>query len=216
MVVIMSLAEKKKVCSKKCQSRLQSIYSSSPNNHLKKGTKMIKELDNVVYFQFNKSDEVGIIDKEDWDKIKRYSWRVLNNHQSRGYIGNLYGSATLWDITPKKVVLLHRFILGIHLENGNISENQVDHINGNGLDNRKSNLRMVTPSQNNCNKYKGSKGKYPNVRWNNTTGKFIAEIKIESNRVNLGKNFDTPDEALEAYNKARQEFLLTGTLSILK
>jgi len=216
MVLIMSKANTRKVCSKECRSKLQSIYSSSPDHPLKKGVKMIKEVDNAVYFQFNRSDKVGIIDKEDWEKIKKYSWRVLNNHQSRGYIGNLYGSGTLWDIIPKKkVVLLHRFILGIHLENGAISKKQVDHINGNGLDNRKSNLRLVTQAQNNCNQYKGAHGKYPNIRWNNTTGKFIAEIKIETQRVNLGKDFNTPDEAMEAYNKAREEFVLTGTLSIL-
>jgi hypothetical protein len=216
MILITSLLDTKKTCSRECRSKLQSIYASRSDCPLKKGTKMVKIDGKDVYFKFNnRDDKVGIVDLEDWDKIKKYAWRILNNHQSRGYEGNLYGTTVLWDTKPKKVVLLHRFILGIHLEDGKTSKRQVDHINGNGLDNRKDNLRVITQSQNNHNKHRGQKGKYQNIRWNSSTGKFVAQMKIETKKIYLGKDYNTPDEALEAYNKARQEFLLTGTLAIL-
>jgi len=79
-----------------------------------------------------------------------------------------------------------------------------DHINGNTLDNRRSNLRLATPSDNAHNT------KLPK---NNTTGyrgvgkkgnRYIAHIRSDNKEHHLG-SFSTPEEAALAYNKAATE-----------
>jgi len=185
-------------------------------NPFKKGTKLIKTVNNVSYIHLNNSPKIVKIDSEDYEKIKQYSWRLHKNHDNRGYrrIQNLYAVARRFKGEKPKNILMHRFILGIERESARDSERQVDHINHNGLDNRKINLRIVTQSQNNQNRRRGCHGKYPNVRWNNITGKFYVQIKIEKKVIKLGNNFNTPDEALKSYNRIRKKFLKIGTLAI--
>jgi len=82
----------------------------------------------------------AIVDAEDYEWLSRYKWSVQPsaNHGTyyakRGYRGRL--------------VLMHREIMkpprGMF----------VDHMNGNGLDNRRCNLRICTPEQNSCNRSK--------------------------------------------------------------
>ncbi len=72
----------------------------------------------------------------------------------------------------------------------------VDHINGDGLDNRRENLRIVTRSQNLRNRktFKNSKSGFKGVIFNPVNGKWKAII-------NLG-TFDTSEEAAKAYDEA--------------
>jgi hypothetical protein len=82
---------------------------------------------------------------------------------------------------------------------------QTDHIDGDRTNNRWSNLREATGSQNKQNK---------GIRQDNTTGfrgvyrhedgKFVARIKVGDKRINLG-SFDTAEQASEAYEKAAKE-----------
>jgi len=74
-----------------------------------------------------------------------------------------------------------------------------DHINGDGLDNRRENIRVSTKSQNQANRR--------NLQSNNTSGfkgvdfhrgKWRAQIKVDGRKIDLG-SFDTPDEASGAY-----------------
>lgn len=90
--------------------------------------------------------------------------------------------------------LLHRFILGIH---GKV-EPMIDHKNRNRLDNRKSNLRECTNSQNQANtrswKGKDSKGVYF------SQGKWVARIMVKGIRKYVGR-FADKDDALREYQK---------------
>lgn len=75
----------------------------------------------------------------------------------------------------------------------------VDHINGNGLDNRRENLRVCDRSQNSANRHAvmsahGIKG----VHFENYTGRWRAEIQWRRKRYKLGR-FDTAEEAAAAY-----------------
>lgn len=122
---------------------------------------------------YNKKCEViakAIIDTEDLDKIKYTKWKLSGS----GYAMN----------TPKysgSSKHMSKEILG--------TGEMVDHINHNTLDNRKSNLRIVTKSQDAMNmKNKGV---------SDQSGKYYAHIKINQKMINLG-TYIFEEEALFA------------------
>jgi hypothetical protein len=97
--------------------------------------------------------------------------------------------------------MMHRIILGV--TDRNIF---VDHKNGNGLDNRRSNLRQCTIAENNRNVVKRIAGtsKYRGVSWHKSEGKWQAQIKHNNKRHHLG-NFINEIDAAIAYNNAATE-----------
>lgn len=109
----------------------------------------------------------AIIDADDVEKVKNIKWRLNNN----GYVIN----------NSKSSMFLHRRILSVN--------DIVDHINGNRLDNRKSNLRVVTKSQNQMNV--NYRGVYQNK------DKWIAKIKLNQKQIHIG-TFIYEEEALYA------------------
>jgi len=82
----------------------------------------------------------------------------------------------------------------------------VDHINGNGLDNRKANLRPATRSQNACNipKYKPSRSKYKGLTWHKARRKWNARIRKNGKTYSLGY-FDSQIPAAKAYDTAAKK-----------
>ena len=82
---------------------------------------------------------------------------------------------------------------------------QIDHINGDRADNRFSNLREATNTENahNRNKRRNNKSGYTGVRAENK--RWLAEIKVNYNPIRLGL-FDTPEEASRAYQDARRKY----------
>lgn len=134
-----------------------------------------------------------LIDKDDEKKVSERSWAI----GAHGYITSSWNKKT----RKQENMRLHRFLLGLEKDD----KRQVDHINGNKLDNRKSNLRICTASQNNMNmsitkkNTSGYKGiyfmKYPkNRQWS-------ARISCGKQRIWLG-SFSTKEEASKAYNYA--------------
>ena len=102
-------------------------------------------------------------------------------------------------------ILLHRAILGI-----TDPKIEVDHINGNGLDCRRENMRQATRSQNsyNCRKHAGGTSRYKGVSWNKTNKKWFVQIAISVGGQRsfryLGRFEDEVEGAL-AYDRAAQE-----------
>lgn len=101
------------------------------------------EVATVYYDDVNRTRSgFFLIDKEDIEKIKPYKWSILNT----GYIAAY---------KKKKTILLHRFLMDFPVGK------EVDHINHDRTDNRKSNLRICTRRQNSLNKRVNSKtGEY--------------------------------------------------------
>lgn len=128
----------------------------------------------------------AIVDDEWYEYLNKYKWYA---HKCGT---NIY--ARTW-IKGKKVLMHHMFFKPLK---GFVT----DHINGNGLDNRRENLRVVTRSQNNMNarSYCGT-SKHKGVHWHKHIKKWVAQIRINYKPIHLGY-FKTETEAALAYNKA--------------
>lgn len=139
-----------------------------------------------------------IIDDEDFEKVNACGWCARTN-EKKGHPEQVYFRAT--SNNQKKT--LHRIILGLKDGDRKI----VDHINGNTLDNRKSNLRICSQSENCCNrkKAKTNTSGYKGVNFKKQTGKFVARIGRNGKRLFLGY-FDTAEEAHIAYCEASKSY----------
>jgi hypothetical protein len=93
---------------------------------------------------------------------------------------------------------MHRAILG--LEYGD-RKRVVDHANHDTLDNRRSNIRIASVSQNNHNTSRKNKTGFKGVSYRSDINKWMAKIGINRKYFYLGY-FSTPQEAHEAYCKA--------------
>ena len=83
-----------------------------------------------------------IVDADDYERLSCYSWRIL-----KGKCGVLYAARSIRPDGKYQVILMHRDVL----EN---PEGIIDHKNGDGLDNRKENLRACSNAENMMNQKK--------------------------------------------------------------
>ncbi len=126
-----------------------------------------------------------IVDEEDFEKyVKNKSFQT----NIKGYVN-----------TNNKG--LHRLIM--QMED---SSKHIDHIDGNPLNNQKSNLRVCTPQENAYNKnvYKNNKSGYTGVHFYKPLKKYMAYIKSDNKRKHLGY-YETLEEAYTMYVRASQE-----------
>lgn len=157
----------------------------------KKQNKYVIKGDIAYIFLENRKGEVvgkALIDREDLNKVLRRRW--CRSKRSK-YRNAVYASSSC-----PTAVDMHTFILG--KQEGKV----IDHINGNGLDNRKKNLEHVSRSANNRNQtpHKKSVG----VRYIADTGRYRAYIMHHYHQINLG-TYDTLEEAQAARNRAEHD-----------
>jgi hypothetical protein len=125
----------------------------------------------------------SIVDDEDYPELNRYKWyadKCRNTFYARRWIPSNFG---------RNHELMHCRILSP--KNGL----QIDHINGNGLDNRKENLRVVTNRQNTQNRHVTKTSKYAGVHTHNLTGKWRSQILFNGKIRSLGLFNDEIDAA---------------------
>jgi hypothetical protein len=123
------------------------------------------------------------VDVDDFEKLNQVSWQVT----PKGY--------AVSEIKTKPVIM-HRLVMGIH-----DPKIQVDHIKGNKLDNRKSQLRLCTNQQNQFNrvKHKRNTSGYRGVYWKRETQKWIS-ITIVNKKCHWFGSFQSKKDALIAWN----------------
>lgn len=139
-----------------------------------------------------------LIDDEDYDLVSKYKWYIhTNTYKNKKRITLIAYSRRNG---KKTTIKLHRLILGL-------TDPSVlcDHINGNTLDNRRSNLRPCTPGQNMFNQRKQSntKFKYKGVAYA-SKNKVRAEIYFQGTRTIIGYYY-TQEQAALAYNEKAKE-----------
>ena len=132
-----------------------------------------------------------IVDDDDFDRLNKYKWSATNQHGFYYALTKISG----------KPVRMQRFIMNAP------KGKYVDHINHNTLDNRKSNLRIVSPRENvlNSKSKSGSTSIYKGVSLRKTTGRFEAYIRTNGKRKHLGF-YDTEEEAAKIYDQYAKEY----------
>lgn len=134
--------------------------------------------------------KVALVDDEDYESLSAYEWYADQKHS-----GYWYAARTIKDGSH---VLMHRQILGLDKW-----EHHVDHINGNGLDNRRANIRSCTIAQNqwNTGTRKDNSSGHKGVHLDRSSGKFMALIRVNGKRMYLGL-FGEIEKAVRAYEEA--------------
>jgi hypothetical protein len=143
------------------------------------------------------------IDNEDYDLIKNHKWCY-----NKGYAK----TAITLSNGKQKLLSMHRVILGL-----TDSKIQCDHINHDGLDNTKKNLRPCTHQQSHMNKSsaKNSSSKYLGVSWHKNKDKWQSSIMFNNKQIHIGI-FHNEEEAAKAYNnKAKELFGEFANLNII-
>jgi hypothetical protein len=135
----------------------------------------------------------ALVDDEDYDELSKHKWFVCKNYR------NYYAQRNLPRKNGKqRLVSMHRIIM-------NVSDKEVcvDHIDGNSLNNTKSNLRICSQSENKKNRRlctKNTSG-FKGVSFFRTSNKFAAQISFCGKNLYLGL-FEFAEEAAKAYDVA--------------
>jgi HNH endonuclease/AP2 domain len=132
-----------------------------------------------------------MVDDDDFENLTKWKWRAFKSSRGKSLYAHAAG--------PTKY--MHRIIMGSK------KGEQVDHIDGNGLNNQRHNLRPATCSQNQMNRLKrcdntsGSVGVY----FNKNSNKWYAQITINRKTKSLG-HYKSIDDAIKARKKAVKKY----------
>ena len=147
----------------------------------------------MKYIQLGRSPKKAVVDDDDYELLNQYKWHCNPDG---------YAVRNVWNSRKCKTISMHRFI--INTPDGMLT----DHINHDRLDNRRSNLRVCSLSQNHINlrntinRTSGKRG----VSWDKKSRKWRAQIELSGTKYHLGF-YDEIDEAHQIYlNKAKELF----------
>lgn len=161
-----------------------------------------------------------IVKKLDWQNV---TYEIYLNEQDEGLFDSHVGK---WMVRKKRNktyletytwkpngkfggIGFHRLVLGV-----SDPKSVIDHINGNGLDNRRENLRICTVSQNAMNRtrQRNNKTGFKGVSYDRVRKKFKACIHLDGKTKHLGMFLDSKEAAL-AYDSAAVQFF--GKFAVL-
>lgn len=137
-----------------------------------------------------------LIDDADWEEVKKYKWHIGKQPKRKAVYArrNIYLEGKR---TPVEIAL-HTQLTGYKM---------TDHVNGNGLDCRRRNMREATVSQNrhNIGMRKNNTSGYKGVCFEKESQKWVARIQVNNKNKTIGRYTDITQAAL-AYNKAAKKY----------
>ena len=115
--------------------------------------------------------QFALVDDNDFERLNQWKWAFNGKYAVR----------SVWNGSSYKTIYLHRLILPD-------KDRWVDHINHNGIDNQRTNLRYCNRSQNNMNSYKPSRISFSNFKGitRNRNGNWRARIYYNNKRLTIG------------------------------
>lgn len=141
----------------------------------------------------------ALVDAEDFDKVNQFEWFASPNGRTFYAMRHPYDSKT----GKQSTEIMHRLILGAR------PGQAIDHLDGDGLNNQKKNLRFASPGQNGANRKKNSGHTYSTfkgVTWHKRKKKWMASLKVAGKSLFLGY-WEVPEDAARAYDiAAKQHF----------
>lgn len=134
------------------------------------------------------------VDESDFEILSKFNWQAVNNRK-------YYARRHIMIDGKKSKIYMHREIMGVTK-----SDVFVDHIDGDGLNNTRANLRVASHSENLANvpKRNGTSSKYRGVNFKKSTGKWQVQIQ-HNNKMHWVGSFNNEIEAAKAYDKKAVE-----------
>lgn len=134
--------------------------------------------------------KIALVDDGDYEWLTQWKWR---------YSKSGYAIRSIW---PEcKTILMHRAIM-------NTPEGfEVDHIDHDGCNNQRSNLRNCSHAENTKNhlKHKNNKSGYNGVFWDKKNERWETRIRVDGRRIHLGR-FESLEDAAKAFDKAALKY----------
>lgn len=139
--------------------------------------------------------KVALVDDADYEELSKHNWCA-----NKGRITFYAGRGV--KIKGKHVTIpMHRVIMKTP------KGMDTDHIDGNGLNNQRENLRICTHAENSINrgKCKSNTSGYKGVSWHGGGKKWLSKIRVKRKQINLGI-FLTKEEAYKAYCEGAKKY----------
>ncbi len=135
--------------------------------------------------------KVALVDDEDYERVSALKWQARKTRSARNY----YAYHAWKEEGRVRHISMHRLILAAPIGA------DVDHRDGDGLNNRRSNIRLCTPTQNEMNKKPSSRNTsgYKGVSHYNKGPKWMAKLKVGNRKIRRF-GFTSAEEAARAYD----------------
>jgi hypothetical protein len=133
---------------------------------------------------------VAIVDDEDFERVSQWTWRAVRPRPT----ATVYGYASAAGCPGRRrAIALHRFILGA------VKGDVVDHVDGNGLNNTRANLRLCPPGQHSANRRGGGALPYKGISYRKTAQRYVAQLR-KAGVGYIGPTRRTLEEAARDYD----------------
>lgn len=133
---------------------------------------------------------IALVDDSDFEYLNQFKWNTMFGKYTC-YAFRMY--SLNGDRKIRKSILMHREILGTP------KGMETDHIDGNGLNNQRSNIRISTVSENRGNQVRNrlnKTSKFKGVSWSISAKKWVANIQVNKRYMHLGSFSDEKDAAM--------------------